>query len=97
MMTKTGTVAFSAPEIFTQREYDNKIDIWSAGIVLYMMLSGQQPFNCENIPMLVHMITTSNIPQMKKDLAQVSFDAFNLVEQMLNKEPTQRPSASEVL
>lgn len=41
MMTKTGTVAFSAPEIFTQREYDEKVDIWSAGIVLYMMLSGE--------------------------------------------------------
>ncbi len=40
MMTKTGTVAFSAPEIFMQKEYDEKVDIWSAGIVLYMMLSG---------------------------------------------------------
>ena len=41
MMTKTGTVAFSAPEIFKQNVYDEKVDIWSAGIVLYMMLSGQ--------------------------------------------------------
>lgn len=40
MMTKTGTVAFSAPEIFLQSEYDEKVDIWSAGTVLYMMLSG---------------------------------------------------------
>lgn len=40
MMTKTGTVAFSAPEIFTQKVYDEKVDIWSAGVVLYMMLSG---------------------------------------------------------
>lgn len=40
MMTKTGTVAFSAPEIFTQQFYDTKVDVWSAGIVLYMMLSG---------------------------------------------------------
>lgn len=40
MMTKTGTVAFSAPEIFTQKFYDEKVDIWSAGVVLYMMLSG---------------------------------------------------------
>ena len=41
MMTKTGTVAFSAPEIFTSVFYDEKIDIWSDGIVLYMMLSGR--------------------------------------------------------
>jgi len=41
MMTKTGTVAFSAPEIFIERVYDEKVDIWSAGIVLYMMLCGE--------------------------------------------------------
>ena len=62
MMTKTGTVAFSAPEIFLQNEYDEKVDVWSAGTVLYMMLSGQQPFNSENITMLVHLITTSTLP-----------------------------------
>ena len=97
MMTKTGTVAFSAPEIFNQREYDEKVDIWSAGIVLYMMLCGHQPFHCDNIPKLVLMITTSNLPQMKTDLAMVSFDAFNLVEQMLSKDPTLRPSAKAIL
>mgnify|MGYP002631401731 CR=1 FL=1 len=47
MMTKTGTVAFSAPEIFTQKFYDEKVDIWSAGTVLYMMLCGAQPFHDE--------------------------------------------------
>jgi len=41
MMTKTGTVAYSAPEIFTQKVYDQKVDVWSAGIVLYMMLTGE--------------------------------------------------------
>lgn len=35
MMTKTGTVAFSAPEIFTDSVYNEKVDVWSAGIVLY--------------------------------------------------------------
>ena len=43
-MTKTGTVTFSAPEIFTQKVYDEKVDIWSSGIVLHMMLCGQVPF-----------------------------------------------------
>jgi serine/threonine protein kinase len=58
MITKTGTVAFSAPEIFTQSEYDEKIDVWSAGVVLYMMLSGLQPFYDASMPMLVKKITS---------------------------------------
>jgi len=54
MMTKTGTVAFSAPEIFTQKVYDEKVDVWSAGIVLYMMLAGKTPFiDEENVNKLV--------------------------------------------
>ena len=44
MTTKVGTVAFAAPEILSKDEYSEKVDIWSAGIVLYMMLSGKCPF-----------------------------------------------------
>ena len=58
LMTKTGTVQFSAPEIFTQKSYDNKIDVWSAGIILYMMLGGSQPFVHENMSKLIKQIKT---------------------------------------
>lgn len=44
MYTYTGTLAFSAPEIFTGFSYDEKVDMWSAGCVLYTMLCGYQPF-----------------------------------------------------
>jgi len=62
MRTKTGTVAFSAPEIFTDAVYDEKVDIWSIGIVLYMMLSGQQPYDSENMAKIVQMITDEEPP-----------------------------------
>lgn len=44
MMTHTGTECFSAPEMFNQMQYNEKIDMWSAGCVLYYMLSGYYPF-----------------------------------------------------
>jgi serine/threonine protein kinase len=53
MMTKTGTVAFSAPEIFSSTFYSEKVDVWAAGIVLYMMLCGHVPFQSENALKLV--------------------------------------------
>lgn len=40
MLTHTGTEAFSAPEMFTSEVYNEKIDLWSAGCVLYTMLAG---------------------------------------------------------
>lgn len=45
MTTHTGTKCFSAPETFLQTEYNEKIDIWSAGAILYTMLAGYQPFD----------------------------------------------------
>lgn len=57
MMTKTGTVAFSAPEIFIDKSYDEKVDVWSAGVVLYMMLTGSGPFDHEIMTQCVQNIT----------------------------------------
>jgi len=45
MRTKTGTVAFSSPEIFKNSSYDSKVDVWSAGVLLYLMLYGYHPFD----------------------------------------------------
>ena len=97
MMTKTGTVAFSAPEIFTQRVYNEKVDVWSAGIVLYMMLSGKQPFFEENVPRLVQQITNDPVDLKDESLLDVSSEALDLIEIMLTKDPSKRPSAKECL
>ena len=97
MMTKTGTLAFSAPEIFTQKYYDEKIDVWSAGIVLYMMLSGVQPFLSDIVPELISMITRDEPNYNIEAFSLVSEDAKNFIKKMLTKDPKQRPSASECL
>jgi len=47
MWTYTGTIAFTAPEVFSDSEYTEAIDMWSAGVVLYTMLCGYQPFQAE--------------------------------------------------
>lgn len=97
MMTKTGTVAFSAPEIFTQSVYDEKVDIWSAGTVLYMMLCGHQPFYNENMAQLVQQITKDPPDLTAEGFMDVSNQALDLIEKMLEKDPTKRPSATECL
>ena len=43
MHTMSGSPYYIAPEVFLQR-YNFKIDIWSMGVVLYIMLSGKPPF-----------------------------------------------------
>ena len=43
MHTMSGSPYYIAPEVFLQK-YNQKIDIWSMGVVLYIMLSGKVPF-----------------------------------------------------
>jgi serine/threonine protein kinase len=47
MLTHTGTLAFSSPELFEAGTYTEKVDLWSAGTVLYTMLCGYVPFESE--------------------------------------------------
>ena len=97
LITKTGTVQFSAPEIFTQAEHDEKVDVWSAGIVLFMMLTGVQPFYHQHMPRLMEMIAKEEPNYHHEALQQVSKDAIDLLKKLLTKDPRKRPSAKECL
>ena len=44
MLTKTGPLNYRAPETFVAQIYSEKIDIWSAGVVAYELLTGNSPF-----------------------------------------------------
>ena len=45
-----GAVAFAAPERLSENSvYTEKVDMWAAGIVLYMLLVGSHPFECEGV------------------------------------------------
>lgn len=42
-----GSPHYLAPEIVEQKRYDEKVDIWAAGVIIYMMLCGKPPFQGE--------------------------------------------------
>ena len=47
MLTVTGTITYSAPEIFQGTGYTNDVDLWSVGILTYELLFGKVPFYSE--------------------------------------------------
>lgn len=44
LTTNCGTPVYMAPEIWKGMAYDNKVDVWSLGVVMYYLLSGTHPF-----------------------------------------------------
>lgn len=47
MYTDTGTLQYQAPEMHGNEGYNNKVDMWSIGILAYQLLTGSIPFNFE--------------------------------------------------
>ncbi len=59
--------------------FSEKVDIWSAGTVLYTMLSGLQPFESENISKLISMITLGNYSMKDPIWQKISLEGKALI------------------
>lgn len=90
MTTYTGTVAFSAPEIFAGFIYSEMVDVWSAGCVLYTMLCGYQPFYAHYLNDLIELIKTGNYSFPSDPWSLVSKDAKDLISSLLKIDPEER-------
>ncbi|CAK76827.1 unnamed protein product (macronuclear) [Paramecium tetraurelia] len=97
MWTYTGTVAFSAPEIFSGEGYNQMVDMWSAGCILYSMLSGQLPFLSDYLNDLIEKIKEAAIEFPNDLFEQVSEEAKDLIIQLLQKDWTFRPHPDAAL
>lgn len=55
-MTQTGTPYYSSPEVWMERPYSGKSDIWSLGCVIYEMATLKTPFTAADLPSLKRRI-----------------------------------------
>eukprot|EP01059_Diplonema_ambulator_P026058 TRINITY_DN4322_c0_g1_i2.p1 TRINITY_DN4322_c0_g1~~TRINITY_DN4322_c0_g1_i2.p1 ORF type:complete len:594 (+),score=177.22 TRINITY_DN4322_c0_g1_i2:424-2205(+) len=81
-----GTDIYMAPEVIAEKEYSEKVDWWSLGIVLYEMLLGQPPFDSDEPCLLYDMITDNDV----KYPPTLSTPARSLLQQLLKKDDVKR-------
>ncbi|OMJ88871.1 hypothetical protein SteCoe_9073 [Stentor coeruleus] len=89
-----GTAYYIAPESL-EGVVTNKSDIWSCGVILYMMLCGMPPFNGRNDEEILKKVRRGIFDFSHKRWKNVSKNAKDLIQKMLNKDPERRFSASE--
>lgn len=92
-----GTPLFVAPEILNGRGYDCACDMWSLGVVLYLVLCGYPPFPYDSPAVLIKAIINGNYSFPAPEWDRVSGDAKDAVRRMLDIDPHRRITPTEAL
>ncbi|KAK4441454.1 Calcium-dependent protein kinase [Sesamum alatum] len=91
-----GSPYYMAPEVL-KRNYGPEIDVWSAGVILYILLCGVPPFWAETEQGVAQAIIRSVIDFKRDPWPRVSDNAKDLVKKMLDPDPSRRLTAPQVL
>ncbi|KAG4074962.1 hypothetical protein HA402_014541 [Bradysia odoriphaga] len=94
---KAGTPLYMAPEILEGYRYGKPVDMWSCGVILYLLLIGDEPFVGRTTNDLFEKIKAGvyHYPASRKD--SISAEAKDIVKRMLTMNPDKRITASEAL
>ncbi|XP_050221826.1 phosphoenolpyruvate carboxylase kinase 2 [Mercurialis annua] len=92
-----GTPYYAAPEVVLGRDYNEKVDVWSAGVVLYVMLAGFPPFYGETVEEIFEAVIRGNLRFPPRIFRNVSPEAKDLLRKMICKDVSRRFSAEQAL
>ena len=96
-MTKfIGTSYYLAPEVLKE-SYDEKCDVWSCGVIMYILLSGYPPFNGNSNVDIYHNIQNNPPYFSGEEWKDITKEAIDLIKFMLTKNPGKRYSAEMCL
>ena len=91
-----GTAYYIAPEVL-KNDYDEKCDVWSCGIIFYILLCGYPPFNGDTDEEIFQAILREDVVFPEEEWDSVSDEAKNLILKLLKKDPKKRISALDSL
>lgn len=95
--TQCGTPGYVAPEILKGKKYGTAVDMWSCGVIIYILLGGYPPFHDDNHAILYRKIKAADYAFDPQYWDQVSDDAKDLIRKMLVVDPDKRLTASQAL
>ena len=97
LIDRKGTSYYIAPEVL-ERNYNEKCDVWSTGVIMYILLAGVPPFNGKNNVQILDSVRTKKVLDYPpKHWSAVSPEALEVVQMMLERDVSKRPAASALV
>ena len=92
-----GTIAYLSPELITRGVADARSDVYAAGILLFELLTGEQPFKGDQVAHIAHQHTTMNVPLPSSLATDVPPLLDEVVLWAAARAPEHRPANAQVL
>lgn len=96
MREKLGTPYYIAPEVLNKK-YNEKCDIWSCGVIVYIVLSGTPPFNGNSDSEIMKKVKSGKYTFDTPEFKNVSEKAKDFIGKLLTLDPEKRVSAEQAL
>merc|ERR1712176_301778 len=96
LTTKAGTPYYVAPQVLAGK-YDHQSDLWSCGVIMFVLLCGYPPFYGETDADVLSKVRLGNFSFNAADWKNVSEDAKNLIRMLLKMNPRDRYTAEQAL
>ena len=97
MKTACGTPGYVAPEVLGHEAYSQQVDLWSIGVIVYILLCGFPPFYGDNDAQMFKRIKAGQYKFLAPYWDPISADAKDFVKNLLIVDPRKRMTAAEAL
>ncbi|XP_012509641.1 PREDICTED: serine/threonine-protein kinase 33 [Propithecus coquereli] len=97
LQTTCGTPIYMAPEVINAHDYSQQCDIWSIGVIMYILLCGEPPFLASSEDKLFELIRKGELRFEDPIWDSVSDSAKSVLKQLMKVDPAHRITAKELL
>ncbi|XP_034851333.1 serine/threonine-protein kinase 33 isoform X4 [Mirounga leonina] len=97
LQTTCGTPIYMAPEVINAHDYSQQCDIWSIGVIMYLLLCGEPPFLASSEEKLFELIRKGELHFEDPVWESISDCAKSVLKQLMKVDPAHRITAKELL